>query len=213
MSNGARDHDECSELEDIEELERAKIGEDPPGRDAASRSNLRPTYDDLLQLYAPLTDPLLKIPVYVGQSISDKVAVALTEGLEGPCPGPLSTRLKIHADSIEEVPGISIKYFACRLLLVQRINADWGEESLKNFYKPVWNSVLRGFGPKAHGVERVTGRRSPWATVHGDRVSRPVAQPNARTREEWIRLALRHIERQVAEGRARLDKARAALGA
>ena len=51
------------------------------------------------------------------------------------------------------------------------------EELLINRYQPIWNEVIKGFGPKVVGKERTTQQISMWDLLHPGRHGRGAA-PN-----------------------------------
>ena len=57
------------------------------------------------------------------------------------------------------------------------------EELLIKRYKPVWNDVIKGFGPKVVGKERTSQQTSMWDILHPGRRGRGSA-PNKRFKSE-----------------------------
>ncbi|WP_424212001.1 Eco29kI family restriction endonuclease [Streptomyces sp. BI20] len=114
-----------------------------------------------LPLYAPLAR--LDIPVYVGQAVS-KSATGRTAASRS----PLFKRLGDHRTSIAGA-GLPLAEFAFRALLMPSVHADLGEDGLRRGYRPVWNSVLNGFGGREQGQSTRQSARSKWDTVHEGR--------------------------------------------
>lgn len=115
-----------------------------------------------VSLYAPLAG--YEIPVYAGQALSHN---SRTGGAAaGPC--PLHKRTRDHRKSIEEA-GLPLIEFGVRLLRLPDVHADLGENGLRVFYQPVWNTVLDGFGSREQGSTTRRSKRSKWDTVHPGR--------------------------------------------
>ncbi|MGV0045519.1 Eco29kI family restriction endonuclease [Mycobacterium colombiense] len=139
-------------------------------------------------LYAPLTGRL--IPVYVGSARSHDSAT----GASAPTASPLRNRLRDHAQSIAQ-GALSLTDFRVRLLLMPDVHIDLGENGLRVGYKPVWNTILRGFGNHDPGSGRPEGEQSAWDAIHAGR-----NRTYGREREDHkmlVALAADLIDRQV----------------
>jgi hypothetical protein len=90
-------------------------------------------------------------------------------------------RLKNHAESIKEVGNLDIKDFGCRSLVTEEVFIPLCESLLIKRYKPTWNIVVKGFGPKVVGKERTSQQTSMWDILHPGRHGRGSA-PNKRYR-------------------------------
>jgi hypothetical protein len=88
-------------------------------------------------------------------------------------------RLRQHAQSIHEVRNLSIEDFWCRFLVTEEIFIPLCENLLIKRYKPIWNEVITGFGPKVVGKERTSQQTSMWDMLHPGRHGRGSA-PNRR---------------------------------
>lgn len=143
-------------------------------------------------LYRPLAR--LKIPVYVGQALSHNSAtgVAVTERR------PLWRRVRDHRASIDG-SDISAAEFGVRLLRLPDVHADLGENGLRVFYQPVWNTILRGFGGHEQGPSTRQGARSKWDTVHPGR-SRTFGADKY-DRDELMQAVQAHIANQITSYR------------
>jgi hypothetical protein len=140
-------------------------------------------------LYRPLTGT--KVPVYVGQALSHNSAT----GVAVRDPRPLWGRVRDHHASIDG-SDLSAADFGVRLLCLPDVHADLGENGLRVFYRPVWNTILRGFGGHEQGSTTRQSARSKWDTVHPGR-SRTFGA-DKHDRAKLIRTVAEHIAIQLA---------------
>lgn len=144
---------------------------------------------DGLSLYTPLTG--YDIPVYAGQAVSHNSATGRTTGR----PDPLWHRVRDHRRSIASA-DLPLDEFAVRLLRLPDVHANLGENGLRVFYQPVWNSVLTGFGNHEQGSTTRQGQRTKWDAVHPGR-GRTYGADN-RDPDALAREAADHIAGQLA---------------
>ncbi|TCB96636.1 Eco29kI family restriction endonuclease [Micromonospora zingiberis] len=114
-------------------------------------------------LYEPLIS--LTIPIYVGSSHSHSSAT----GDPASTADPLWRRVRGHRISIAEAGNLEVSQFGVRLLRMPDVHCDLGENGLRVGYRPVWNSILTGFGSNEQGAKTRTSARSRWDTVHPGR--------------------------------------------
>jgi len=112
--------------------------------------------------YARLVDT--EIPVYAGQGASHNSAT----GVASPSKRPVFLRLRAHRRSISE-GGLDPSEFRFRVLLMPHVHANLGEDGLRRSYRPVWNSILTGFGSHEQGSATRRSRKSKWDTFHQGR--------------------------------------------
>ena len=134
-------------------------------------------------------------PVYVGKAVH---AGRRKGGLEstGTNARPLSSRLRQHANSIEEASNLELRDFFCRHLVVEDIFIPLGESLLIDRFAPVWNALISGFGNHDPGAGRRNQARSDWDVLHP-----------GRTWAEHLKVSDTSVEQLVA----RLQEASAAL--
>ncbi len=107
------------------------------------------------------------LPIYVGKAVP---AGARKGGSFDEYHGTaLYSRLKEHAESIEQTKNLKLKDFSCRYLVVDDIWIPLGETLLINAFAPLWNQVLDGFGNHDPGSGRYMQKRSPWDVLHPGR--------------------------------------------
>lgn len=103
--------------------------------------------------YKKLLDDPRKDPIYIGKA-----------GISG-----LATRLSQHKKSIEEA-GMNPDCFRCRFLEIESEADTFAAEIiLQEMHKPLWNTILKGFGNKNVGKARSGQIRSRWDTFHTGR--------------------------------------------
>ena len=107
-------------------------------------------------------------PIYVGKAVPKGARkgglLDLGKGTDA-----LFDRLRIHAQSIQEVENLLLQDFHFRYLAVDDIWIPLGEAYIIEKFQPVWNKKLDGFGNKTPGERRKTQFMSLWDTVHPGR--------------------------------------------
>jgi len=108
------------------------------------------------------------LPIYAGKAVPDgaRKGGVLSSNVSGPY---LFKRLNDHKKSIEQTANLSINDFYFRYLLVDDIWIPLGEALLIEKYKPLWNTVLDGFGNHDPGSGRYKQQVSPWDVLHPGR--------------------------------------------
>lgn len=111
----------------------------------------------------------LNVPIYVGKAVP-------TGGRKGKIDPEVSgkgialySRLDEHRKSIEQATNLEIGDFWCRYLVVDDIWIPLGESLLIQRHRPIWNSLIDGFGNHDPGSGRHKGARPSWDTLHPGR--------------------------------------------
>jgi len=121
-------------------------------------------------------------PIYVGKAVPPGARKG-GFGL-GTAPGPaIFKRLTEHANSIK-VTELKIGDFYCQYLVSEDIWIPLGESLLIEWFKPLWNVLIEGFGNHPTGKRRETQNRSRWDTLHPGRVWAAKLPPNPKTAAE-----------------------------
>lgn len=81
----------------------------------------------------------------------------------------LFSRLREHANSIDQTENLHPGDFCCRWLLLAPVWIELTEQVLIAQYQPLWNVVVDGFGIHSPGRGRRAQRRSRWDTLHPGR--------------------------------------------
>ncbi len=111
----------------------------------------------------------LHVPIYVGKAVPIGGRKGNVDPEVSARGAALFSRLYEHRRSIEQVESLRIEDFWCRYLVVDDIWIPLGESLLIQRHRPVWNSVLDGFGNHDPGKGRHKGARSSWDTLHPGR--------------------------------------------
>ena len=81
----------------------------------------------------------------------------------------LHQRLRDHAKSVRQTTNLSLDDTKCRYLAVVPVWITLAERFLIDHFKPVWNTVLDGFGNHDPGSGRANMRRPRWDIMHPGR--------------------------------------------
>ena len=111
-----------------------------------------------------------EVPIYVGKAVPagwrqnriiDEIAGTALYG-----------RLRQHAESIKLGKGLNPSDFVCRFAILEGETANMIaalEAAIIAEHKPLWNSVIDGFGNHDPGKKRVSGKRPQWDCLHPGR--------------------------------------------
>ena len=133
--------------------------------------------------YAPISGK--PEPIYAGKAVPEGTRKGKVKKNAGRT--ALRSRLNNHRSSLEAAANLDVNDFACRSLAVVPVWITLAEQFLIDYYAPVWNKVLDGFGNNPQGKDRKTGKASLWDTLHP---GREWAAERVRTRSEEEVLAL-----------------------
>lgn len=109
-----------------------------------------------------------EVPIYVGKAIPP----GGRRGGRGDGPAatrPLHRRLRDHAKSIGQTTNLSLEHASCRHLVVVPVWINLAERFLIDHFKPLWNTVLDGFGNHDPGRGRRNSARPRWDIMHPGR--------------------------------------------
>jgi len=108
-------------------------------------------------------------PIYVGKAVPPGWRAARSTKTETPV---LYRRLQEHARSIQQAQNLQLGDFLCKLMIVAGIESDLVipvEAELIRRYRPLWNSVIDGFGNHDPGRGRYNQAKSEWDVLHPGR--------------------------------------------
>lgn len=74
-----------------------------------------------------------------------------------------------HIKSIHAVENLDLSDFDCQIILVDEIWIGLGESLVIQRFKPLWNTVVEGFGNHDPGRGRYQGKRPLWDELHPGR--------------------------------------------
>ncbi len=121
-------------------------------------------YSGTLPVYAPIATS--EVPIYVGKAIPLGARKGDAVNVNAPS---LQRRITEHAKSITQAENLDTAEFWCRRLAVQPVWITLAERFLIDFFRPVWNLCLDGFGDHDPGRGRRNSERSWWDTMHPGR--------------------------------------------
>lgn len=81
----------------------------------------------------------------------------------------LFRRLKDHTKSISQATNLSLVETKCRYLVVVPVWISLAEQFLLNHFRPLWNTVIDGFGNHDPGRGRRNSARPRWDILHPGR--------------------------------------------
>ena len=125
-------------------------------------------YRGKLPFYSRVAGRESDTPIYVGKAVPKGGRTGSTKKI--PAAGKeLYRRLGEHAKSIRQVDNLTLSEFHCRYLVVVPVWINPAERFLLEHFRPIWNSVIDGFGNHAPGKGRRNMRRPRWDVVHPGR--------------------------------------------
>lgn len=127
----------------------------------------------------------LAAPIYVGKAVPQGARKGGV-GTGNTASKALFNRLKEHAESIEAVTNLKLKYFVCRFLVVDDIWIPLGESLLIAKFSPIWNTIIDGFGNHDPGKGRYQGMRPRWDVLHPGRSWAAKCQPRPETVQQIV---------------------------
>ncbi|MFJ5950655.1 Eco29kI family restriction endonuclease [Streptomyces noursei] len=128
-------------------------------------------------LYAPISSEGCVVPIYVGQARPKGTRKGSED--ESKESTALWDRIEEHRESIEASHDLEVDDFRVRYLVAIEAFVSLAERVMIRQYRPVWNSVVDGFGNHDPGADRrKTGKRPAWDELHPGRWwSHPLNMP------------------------------------
>lgn len=108
-------------------------------------------------------------PIYVGKAVPRGWRTARGGSEED---SSLTQRLRDHARSINQGAGLDVKDFKCRFMILKGDESSMitiVEAALIRKYRPLWNTVVDGFGNHDPGSGRYEQAKSEWDVLHPGR--------------------------------------------
>lgn len=108
-------------------------------------------------------------PIYVGKAVPKGWRTARTGHEED---ATLPQRLREHARSIKQGSGLNVKDFKCRFMILSGEESSMitiVEAALIRKYRPLWNTIVDGFGNHDPGSGRYDQAKSEWDVLHPGR--------------------------------------------
>lgn len=126
-----------------------------------------------------------KLPIYVGKAVPPGARKG-GFGLSAAAGDVLRKRLLEHAESIQQAKNLSLEHFRSRYLVAEDIWIPLGEQLLIEWFSPIWNKVIEGFGIHDPGKGRYEQRKSAWDTLHPGRPFAERLKPNPKRAERIL---------------------------
>lgn len=152
-------------------------------------------------LYAPSVplniNGLFSAPCYIGKAMpAGSRTGGLVDTKKSTASNALYTRLvKDHQKSIVQAENLRVEDFHARWLVLDPIWIPLAESILIDWFRPLWNQHLDGFGNHDPGSGRYNGDNIRWDTLHP---GRPWAQ-RLRPRKETVEELTHSVEPLVLE--------------
>lgn len=122
--------------------------------------------------YAELNRLSYRAAIYVGKAVPTGWRQARSSDNPLDQSRELYSRLREHSRSIGVTSDLSVNDFMCRFLIFEDAGSDMIgtiEAALIKLHRPVWNSVVDGFGNHDPGSGRYKQARSNWDVIHPGR--------------------------------------------
>jgi len=123
-------------------------------------------YDGEFEPYASLRSPRATRPIYVGKAVPPGARKGGPRSETAPV---LYQRIAEHVDSINAAKNLDLAHFRCRYLTVVPLWIVMAERFLIDYYQPIWNVCVEGFGNHDPGKGRHLGEISHWDALHAGR--------------------------------------------
>ena len=111
-----------------------------------------------------------KHPIYIGKAVPAGWRTARNSIDKNS--HALCTRIREHERSIEQGGGIHIVDFKCQFMILRGVETELVsavEAQLIRTHKPLWNTLIDGFGNHDPGKGRYNQARSNWDILHPGR--------------------------------------------
>lgn len=111
---------------------------------------------------------IFELPIYIGKAVPKGSRMGDAD-FDVTDERSIYKRLKEHAGSIGKAQNLQLQDFKCRYLVVAPVWIRLAETVSVALYKPLWNSLIDGFGNHAPGGGREKQVCSKWDTLHPGR--------------------------------------------
>lgn len=111
-------------------------------------------------------------PIYVGKAVPKGWRQSRISEHETRAGSELFRRISEHSGNIIKANNLDLKDFSCRFIIFETTGADMistVEAALIKLHKPLWNTVVDGFGNHTPGAGRFAQAKSDWDVIHPGR--------------------------------------------
>lgn len=122
--------------------------------------------------YAELNRLGYNHPIYVGKAVPRGWRQARMSLESAPRGTELFRRIREHSRNIAVTSDLRLEDFACRFVIFEETGADMIstiEAALIKIHRPLWNTVVDGFGNHTPGMGRFNQAKSDWDVIHPGR--------------------------------------------
>ncbi|WP_417495614.1 Eco29kI family restriction endonuclease [Maricaulis sp.] len=137
--------------------------------------------------YGALNRLQYEFPIYVGKAVPKGWRQSRADASNLRIGHELFSRLREHSRNIDLGEGLASADFRCRFMIFEGAGSDMIssiEASLIKSFKPLWNSVVDGFGNHTPGAGRFNQAKSDWDVIHPGRLWAEKCLGKARERAE-----------------------------
>ena len=127
---------------------------------------------DIYSKYAELNRLQYGHPIYIGKAVPKGWRQGRVSDTDSKRSYELHSRLREHTRNIQIGEGLSSEDFSCRFVIFEGDGSNMigsMEASLIKIFKPLWNTVVDGFGNHTPGAGRFNQAKSDWDVIHSGR--------------------------------------------
>lgn len=146
--------------------------------------------------YAELNRLSYNFPIYVGKAVPRGWRQSRISDTVGNQSMELYSRLKEHSRNIAIGAGLESHEFSCRFVIFEDSGSDMIgtiEAALIKLNRPLWNSVVDGFGNHTPGAGRFEQAKSDWDVIHPGRSWAEKCKGISKDKENIIKNIERHF--------------------
>jgi len=136
-------------------------------------------------------------PIYVGKAVPKGWRRSRIADVLGNQSSELYARIQEHTRTIDRADGIAVDEFFCRFVIFEADSSDMIgtiEAALIKLSRPLWNSVVDGFGNHTPGAGRFEQAKSDWDVIHPGRLWAEKCKGIAKDRSRIIQYIEHHFK-------------------
>lgn len=147
--------------------------------------------------YAELNRLAYSHPIYVGKAVPRGWRQSRASDRPDKQSMELFSRLREHGHNISVADGIEVDEFYCRFVIFEEGGSDMIstiEAALIKLNRPLWNSIVDGFGNHTPGAARFEQAKSDWDVIHPGRSWAEKCKGVANDRESIVKFIEQHFK-------------------
>jgi hypothetical protein len=147
--------------------------------------------------YSQLNRLAYSHPIYVGKAVPKGWRQSRISDGTNKQSSELYSRLNEHSRNIAIADGIDVADFYCRFVIFEEGGSDMIgtiEAALIKLNRPLWNSIVDGFGNHTPGAGRFEQAKSDWDVIHPGRSWAEKCKGIAKDKMSIIRFIEQHFE-------------------